>query len=97
MATVDEKLDRIILVVEHLADEMDEFRSEIRSELNDFRKEMKQETTMLRNQVASVAEALNTTIVANDIEHSELKSKDAALERMQNQHSLDIMDLRAAI
>lgn len=97
MATVDEKLDRIILVVEYLSTELDEFRTEICSEIDGFRKEMKQETTMLRNQIASVAEALNATIAANDAEHSELKSKDEALERMQKQHSLDIMELRAAI
>ena len=93
MAATDEKLDRIVLVVEHIANELDDFRSE----MTDFRKDMERETAMLRNQVASVAEALNTTIAENDLQHCELKVKDEGLERVQKQHSADIMELRAAI
>ncbi len=93
MATIDEKLDRIVLVVEHLAEDMQELRSELR----DFRVENAKEHDILRGQIGAVAEALNATIAANDAEHSELKSKDEALERVQKQHSVDIMELRAAI
>jgi len=93
MVTTDEKLDRIVLVVEHIANELDDFRSE----MTDFRKDLERETAMLRNQVASVAQALNTTIAENDLQHCELKAKDEALERVQKQHSADIMELRAAI
>ena len=93
MATTDEKLDRIILVVEHLSEEIQDMRSELR----EFRAENAKEHDILRNQIASVTAAFNTTIAANDAEHSELKSKNEALERMQKQHSLDIMELRAAI
>ena len=93
MVTTDEKLDRIVLAVEHIANELNDFRSE----MNVFRREMKQETAMLRGQIGAVAEALNTTIAENDVQHNELKAKDEALERVQKQHSADIMELRAAI
>lgn len=43
------------------------------------------------------AAALNITIVSNDASYGELKSRTEALERMQKQHGLDIMDLRSAI
>lgn len=93
MATMDEKLDRIILAVEHLADEM----QEMRSELKEFREENAKEHDLLRGQIGAVAEALNTTIALNDAEHSELKNNAENMERIQKQHSLDIMELRAAI
>ena len=93
MVTTDEKLDRIVLVVEYIANELDDFRSE----MTDFRKDMERETAMLRNQIASVAQALNATIAENDVQHCELKANDEALERVQKQHSADIMELRAAI
>ena len=90
---MDEKLDRIILAVEHLADEM----QEMRSELKEFREENAKEHDLLRGQIGAVAEALNTTIALNDAEHSELKNNAENMERIQKQHSLDIMELRAAI
>ena len=93
MATMDEKLDRIILAVEHLADEM----QEMRSELKEFREENTKEHDLLRGQIGAVAEALNTTVALNDAEHSELKNNAENMERIQKQHSLDIMELRAAI
>ena len=93
MATMDEKLDRIILAVEHLADEM----QEMRSELKEFREENAKEHDLLCGQIGAVAEALNTTIALNDAEHSELKNNAENMERIQKQHSLDIMELRAAI
>ena len=93
MATMDEKLDRIILVVEHLADEMQEMRSEIK----EFREENAKEHDLLRGQTGAVAEALNTTVALNDAEHSELKNNVERMDCMQKQHSLDIMELRAAI
>ena len=86
MSTVDEKLDRLILMVEH----MDTRTERIESELNAFRYEMKQETAMLRNQIAAVTEALNSTIAENDAAHAEII-------QVQEQHSIDITKLRAAI
>ena len=51
--SMEEKLDRLILMVEH----MDVRTERIESELREFRHEMKQETAMLRNQIAAVTEA----------------------------------------
>ena len=84
--STEEKLDRLILMVEH----MDVRTERIESELREFRHEMKQETAMLRNQIAAVTEALNSTIAENDAEH-------AKIIQVQEQHSIDIMKLRAAI
>ena len=86
MSTVDEKLDRLILMVEH----MDTRTERIESELNAFRYEMKQETAMLRNQIAAVTEALNSTIAENDAAHAEII-------KVQEQNCIDITKLRAAI
>ena len=100
MATTDEKLDRITMLVEHLMDDMQMIRTEMkemRSELKEFREENAKEHDLLRGQIGAVAEALNTTIAINDAEYGELKDKTNTLERMQKQHSLDIMELRAAI
>ena len=84
--STEEKLDRLILMVEH----MDVRTERIESELHEFRHEMKQETAMLRNQIAAVTEALSSTIAENDAAHAEIL-------RVQEQHSIDIMKLRAAI
>ena len=86
MSTVDEKLDRLILMVEH----MDTRTERIESELNAFRYEMMQERTMLRNQIAAVTEALNSTIAENDDAHAEII-------KVQEQNCIDITKLRAAI
>ena len=83
--STEEKLDRLILMVEH----MDVRTERIESELREFRHEMKQETAMLRNQIAAVTEALNSTIAENDAAHAEIL-------RVQELHSIDIMKLRAA-
>ena len=86
MSTVDEKIDRLLLMMEHV-----DVRTErIESELYAFRYEMKQENTMLRNQIAAVTEALNSTIAENDAAHAEII-------QVQEQHSIDITKLRAAI
>ena len=82
----EEKLDHLILMMEH----MDERTTRIETELHDFRHEMKQETTMLRNQVAALTVAINTVITENDAAH-------AKIIRLQEQHSIDIMELRSAI
>ena len=100
MATTDEKLDRITMLVEHLVDDMQMIRTEMkemRSELKGFREENAKEHDLLRGQIGAVAEALNTTIAINDAEHSELKNNAEKMERVQKQHSLDIMELRSAI
>ena len=93
MATVDEKLDRITLLVEHLAEDVQELRSELR----EFRAENAKEHDILRGQIGAVAEALNTSNSLQDVRHEELKQKNEELERIQKQHSADIMALRAAI
>ena len=82
----EEKLDHLILMMEH----MDERTTRIETELHDFHHEMKQETTMLRNQVAALTVAINTVITENDAAH-------AKIIRVQEQHSIDIMELRSAI
>ena len=86
----EEKLDHLIVMMEHLDQKIDDKTGRIAAELHEFRHEMKQETTMLRNQVAALTEALNSTIAENDAEH-------AKIIQVQEQHSIDIMKLRAAI
>ena len=86
MATTDEKLDRITLLVEHLVEDVQELRSELR----EFREENAKEHDFLRGQIGAVAEALNTSNALQDVRYREL-------ERVQKQHSADIMTLRAAI
>ena len=86
--STEEKLDRLILMVEHLDQKLDDKTSAIETELREFRHEMKQETAMLRNQIAAVTEALNSTIAENDAAHAEIL-------RVQEQRSIDIMKLRA--
>lgn len=93
MATTDEKLDRITLLVEHLVEDVQELRSELR----EFREENAKEHDILRGQIGAVAEALNTSNSLQDVRHEELKQKNEELERIQKQHSADIMALRAAI
>ena len=86
MSTVDEKLDRLIVIVEHLAEDV----QDVKSDLKEFRYEMMQERTMLRNQIAAVTEALNSTIAENDAAHAEII-------KVQEQNCIDITKLRAAI
>ena len=86
----EEKLDHLILMIEHLNRKIDDNTGSIATELHEFRHEMKQETTMLRNQVAALAVAINTVITENDAAH-------AKIIRVQEQHSIDIMELRSAI
>ena len=86
----EEKLDHLILMMEHLNRKIDDKTGSIATELHEFRHEMKQETTMLRNQVAALTVAINTVITENDAAH-------AKIIRVQEQHSIDIMELRSAI
>ena len=77
--------------------QIDERFDRMEATLERFREENAKEHDILRGQIASVAQALNATIVENDVQHCELKANDEALERVQKQHSADIMELRAAI
>jgi len=86
----EEKLDHLILMMEHLDRKIDDKTGRIAADLHEFRHEMKQETTMLRNQVAALTVAINTVITENDAAH-------AKIIRVQEQHSIDIMELRSAI
>ena len=104
MTTTDEKLDMIISMVAHMNEQMTEQfgltnarLDRVEKEIKEFREENAKEHDLLRGQIGAVAEALNTTIAINDAEHNELKSSAEKMERMQKQHSLDIMELRAAI
>ena len=100
MATTDEKLDRITLLVDHLMGDVQMLSTEmkeLRSELKEFRAENAKEHDILRGQIGAVAEALNTSNSLQDVRHEELKQKNEELERIQKQHSADIMALRAAI
>ena len=86
----EEKLDHLILMMEHLDRKIDDKTGRIAADLHEFRHEMKQETTMLRNQVAALTVAINTVITENDAAH-------AKIIRVQEQHSIDIMELRSVI
>ena len=111
MAVTDEKLDMIISMVAHMNEEMTEQFGQVREELGQtnvrldkvetelktFREETAQNFNIVRGQIGAVVEALNTTIAINDAEHSELKNNAEKMERVQKQHSLDIMELRSAI
>jgi hypothetical protein len=90
MSTVDEKIDRLILMVEHMDRKFEGKIDSLATEVHEFRYEMMQERTMLRNQIAAVTEALNSTIAENDAAHAEII-------QVQEQHSIDITKLRAAI
>ena len=90
MSTVDEKIDRLILMVEHMDQKFEDKFDSIATELHEFRYEMMQERTMLRNQIAAVTEALNSTIAENDAAHAEII-------KVQEQNCIDITKLRAAI
>ena len=68
----EEKLDHLILMMEHLDRKIDDKTGRIAAELHEFRHEMKQETTMLRNQVAALTVAINTVITENDAAHAKI-------------------------
>ena len=91
--TTDEKLDRLTLLMEHLAEDV----QDIKSDLKEFRTENVKEHEVLYNQIASVAQALHHTIVDNDTQHEVLRAKDAELEQIQRINSADITALRAVI
>ena len=90
MSTVDEKIDRLILMVEHMDRKFEGKFDSLVTEVHEFRYEMMQERTMLRNQIAAVTEALNSTIAENDAAHAEII-------KVQEQNCIDITKLRAAI
>ena len=90
MSTVDEKIDRLILMVEHMDRKFEGKIDSLATEVHEFRYEMMQERTMLRNQIAAVTEALNSTIAENDAAHAEII-------KVQEQNFIDITKLRAAI
>ena len=90
MSTVDEKIDRLILMVEHMDRKFEGKIDSLATEVHEFCYEMMQERTMLRNQIAAVTEALNSTIAENDAAHAEII-------KVQEQNCIDITKLRAAI
>ena len=90
MSTVDEKIDRLILMVEHMDRKFEGKIDSLATEVHEFRYEMMQERTMLRNQIAAATEALNSTIAENDAAHAEII-------KVQEQNCIDITKLRAAI
>ena len=80
--------------------EMHEFKGEMygfKDEMYEFRRENKQEHELLRSQIASVAEALNATIVSDDERLEKLEQRVDMQQRVQDMHSTEILKLRAAI
>ena len=93
MLSSDEKLDQLISMVGNLKTKLSTFQDE----MYEFRRENKQEHELLRSQIASVAEALNPTIVSDDERLKKLEQRVDMLQRVQDMHSTEILKLRAAI
>jgi len=108
---LEEKMDMVIAMVAHMNEEMtetfgrinvkfaqiderfaqiDERFDRMEATLESFREENAKEHDLLRKQIDTVTEALNASNALHDARYREL-------ERIQKQHSADIMALRAAI
>ena len=97
---IDERFERIENRVERLENRLTNVEGSVES----LRIENAQQHDLLRGQIGAVAEALNASNAMHDdryaeleAKYEELKAKDAALEQVQEQHSIDIMTLRAAM
>ena len=97
---IDERFERIENRVERLENRLTNVEGSVES----LRIENAQQHDLLRGQIGAVAEALNASNAMHDARYAELeakceelKAKDAALEQVQEQHSIDIMTLRAAM
>ena len=97
---IDERFERIENRVERLENRLTNVDGSVES----LRIENAQQHDLLRGQIGAVAEALNASNAMHDARYAELeakceelKAKDAALEQVQEQHSIDIMALRAAM
>ena len=97
---IDERFERIENRVERLENRLTNVEGSVES----LRIENAQQHDLLRGQIGAVAEALNASNAMHDARYAELeakceelKAKDAALEQVQEQHSIDIMALRAAM
>ena len=97
---IDERFERIENRVERLENRLTNVDGSVES----LRIENAQQHDLLRGQIGAVADALNASNAMHDARYAELeakceelKAKDAALEQVQEQHSIDIMALRAAM
>ena len=97
---IDERFERIENRVERLENRLTNVEGSVES----LRIENAQQHDLLRGQIGAVADALNASNAMHDARYAELeakceelKAKDAALEQVQEQHSIDIMALRAAM
>ena len=104
---IDERFERIENRVERLENQIGEIENRltnVEGSVESLRIENAQQHDLLRGQIGAVAEALNASNAMHDARYAELeakceelKAKDAALEQVQEQHSIDIMALRAAM
>ena len=97
---IDERFDQID---EKFAQTDDRF-DRLEDKLEALREENAKEHDLLRGQIGAVAEALNISNAMHDARYEEIKQNDEelkqkyeALQRVQDQHSIDIMALRAAM
>ena len=97
---IDERFDQID---EKFAQTDDRF-DRLEDKLEALREENAKEHDILRGQIGAVAEALNISNAMHDARYEEIKQNDEelkqkyeALQRVQDQHSIDIMALRAAM
>ena len=84
--------------------QIDERFDRLEDKLEALREENAKEHDLLRGQIGAVAEALNISNAMHDARYEEIKQNDEelkqkyeALQRVQDQHSIDIMALRAAM
>ena len=106
-AQIDERFDQI----DKKFDQTDDRFDRLEDKLEALREENAKEHDILRGQIGAVAEALNISNAMHDARYEEmkqnnetlkqndeeLKQKYEALQRVQDQHSIDIMALRAAM
>ena len=98
--TMTEKFSQIDEKFERLENRL----ANVEGSVDSLRIENAQQHDLLRGKIGAVAEALNASNAMHDARYAELevkceelKAKDAALEQVQEQHSIDIMTLRAAM
>ena len=97
---LDKKVDRL----DGKMTQLDERTTKLESEFSAFREDTEKNFDLLRVQIGAVADALNTSNRMNEARFEAIEqeivrwqSDKDELERVQNQHSIDIMKLRAAI
>ena len=99
-AQIDERFDQMDKKFAQTDDRFDRLEDKLEA----LREENAKEHDILRGQIGAVAEALNISNAMHDARYEEMKQNDEelkqkyeALQRVQDQHSIDIMALRAAM